>query len=100
MLLGGPLAHPRAPILGFFLARQQFIGTSFGVLGRFLLVMKYVLEPMVAAAVGVGLRRGENEKRGEEQRRLATIPHFKSPLHNFRTRECKWPNESVKSKCS
>jgi len=66
MLLGGPLAHPRAAILGFFLAREQFIGTSFGVLGRFLLVMKYVFKPMVAAAVGAGLWRGEDEKRGEE----------------------------------
>src|SRR5271169_2723034 len=72
MLLGSALAHPRAPILGFFLARQQFIRTSFGVLGRFLLVMKCVLEPMVAAAVGAGLWRGEDEKRGEEQHRLAT----------------------------
>jgi hypothetical protein len=100
MLLGSALAHPRAPILGFFLARQQFIRTSFGVLGRFLLVMKCVLEPMVAAAVGAGLWRGEDEKRGEEQHRLATIPHFKSPLRNFPTPECQWPNLPAESKCT
>jgi len=100
VLLGGPLAHPRAAILGFFLAREQFIGTSLGVLGRFLLEMKYVFEPMVVAAVGAGLWRGEDEKRGEDQHRLATIPHFKSPPRNFQTRECKWPNQPVKSKCS
>jgi len=55
---------------------------------------------MVVAAVGAGLWRGEDEKRGEDQHRLATIPHFKSPPRNFQTRECKWPNQPVKSKCS
>jgi hypothetical protein len=100
VLLGGALAHARAPILGFFLAREQFIGTSLGVLGRFLLVMKYVFEPMVTAAVRAGLWRGEDEKRGEDQHRLAAIPHFESPPRNFRAREYPRPDRPVEFNCS
>jgi hypothetical protein len=100
VLLAGALAHPRAPILGFFLAREQFIGTSFGVLGRFLLVMKYVFEPMVADAVGPGLWRSEDEKRGEDQQSPATILHLDSPLRNLPTPECQWPNLPAESRCS
>jgi hypothetical protein len=100
MLLGGTLAHPRAAILRFFLAREQLIGTSLGVLGRFLLVMKYVFEPMVATAIGAGLWRSEDEKRGEDQHRLAAILHLDSPLRNFRARECQRSDRPADSKCS
>ena len=99
-MFAGPLAHPRAAFLRFFLARQRFVGISLGMYRGFLLVMEGVLEPMVAAAIGAGLRRGEDQKRGEDQHRLAAFPHFQSPLRNFRTREFHRPNCPAKSICS